>query len=275
VPEREGVDCRSKVKHFGLLTAGAGTIRGPMRSSRNGRCRASTRWVSKAGRRVDTHPLRNFGIGFVPFSPRGRDSSPGREDRRQHGVHFVRPPDEIPVLRRSAKGESGDGRAAEHNRGAQAGNPAQIALAWLLAQKPWSCPSQVREVGARWTRTWSSRVELTQRICARQPRCRTRSRCQVHDTPSHMTQDRTLGERSRQCRTTQLHGRKRIASNTHLWRRRRALERARPREQEPTDAVVRVLRSCVCGSDLWPYRSMPHAEHGNRMGHEFRFSSKP
>ena len=38
---------------------------------------------------------------------------------------------------------------------------------------------------------------------------------------------------------------------------------------EPTDAVVRVLRSCVCGSDLWPYRSMPHAEHGNRMGHEF------
>ena len=39
--------------------------------------------------------------------------------------------------------------------------------------------------------------------------------------------------------------------------------------REPTDAVVRVLRSCICGSDLWPYRSMPPAEHGRRMGHEF------
>jgi threonine dehydrogenase-like Zn-dependent dehydrogenase len=39
--------------------------------------------------------------------------------------------------------------------------------------------------------------------------------------------------------------------------------------QEPTDAVVRVLRSCICGSDLWPYWSMPASEHGRRMGHEF------
>jgi threonine dehydrogenase-like Zn-dependent dehydrogenase len=38
---------------------------------------------------------------------------------------------------------------------------------------------------------------------------------------------------------------------------------------EPTDAIVRVLRSCICGSDLWPYRSMPPSEHGRRMGHEF------
>jgi len=38
---------------------------------------------------------------------------------------------------------------------------------------------------------------------------------------------------------------------------------------EPTDAVVRVLRSCICGSDLWPYGSMPASEHGRRMGHEF------
>jgi threonine dehydrogenase-like Zn-dependent dehydrogenase len=39
--------------------------------------------------------------------------------------------------------------------------------------------------------------------------------------------------------------------------------------REPTDAVVRVLRSCICGSDLWPYGSMPASEHGQRMGHEF------
>jgi threonine dehydrogenase-like Zn-dependent dehydrogenase len=39
--------------------------------------------------------------------------------------------------------------------------------------------------------------------------------------------------------------------------------------QDSTDAVVRVLQSCICGSDLWPYGSLPHSEHGRRMGHEF------
>jgi hypothetical protein len=39
--------------------------------------------------------------------------------------------------------------------------------------------------------------------------------------------------------------------------------------REPADAVVRVLRSCICGSDLWPYWSMPPSEQGQRMGHEF------
>jgi threonine dehydrogenase-like Zn-dependent dehydrogenase len=39
--------------------------------------------------------------------------------------------------------------------------------------------------------------------------------------------------------------------------------------QEPTDALVRVLQACVCGSDLWPYRSMAASEQGSRMGHEF------
>jgi threonine dehydrogenase-like Zn-dependent dehydrogenase len=38
---------------------------------------------------------------------------------------------------------------------------------------------------------------------------------------------------------------------------------------EPTDALVRVTRACICGSDLWPYNSMAATESGNRMGHEF------
>ena len=42
-----------------------------------------------------------------------------------------------------------------------------------------------------------------------------------------------------------------------------------PQLREPTDAVVRVVRACICGSDLWPYRSMPVSEHGERIGHEF------
>jgi len=37
---------------------------------------------------------------------------------------------------------------------------------------------------------------------------------------------------------------------------------------EPTDALLRVTRACICGSDLWPYRSMQRTDHGQRMGHE-------
>jgi threonine dehydrogenase-like Zn-dependent dehydrogenase len=36
-----------------------------------------------------------------------------------------------------------------------------------------------------------------------------------------------------------------------------------------TDAVVRVLRSCVCGSDLWAYRGIITRPPGSRLGHEF------
>ena len=39
--------------------------------------------------------------------------------------------------------------------------------------------------------------------------------------------------------------------------------------QVPTDALVRVVRACICGSDLWPYGSRPSSEHGDRIGHEF------
>ncbi|MGH8427790.1 MAG: zinc-dependent alcohol dehydrogenase family protein [Gammaproteobacteria bacterium] len=37
---------------------------------------------------------------------------------------------------------------------------------------------------------------------------------------------------------------------------------------EPTDAVVRVTRACICGSDLWPYRTLGRSEIGRHMGHE-------
>ena len=38
---------------------------------------------------------------------------------------------------------------------------------------------------------------------------------------------------------------------------------------EPTDALVRVVRSCICGSDLHPYHSLPATPEGRPMGHEF------
>lgn len=49
----------------------------------------------------------------------------------------------------------------------------------------------------------------------------------------------------------------------------RVEDRPEPRIEQPTDAVVRVVRACVCGSDLHPYHSMPVNAHGQTMGHEF------
>ncbi len=42
-----------------------------------------------------------------------------------------------------------------------------------------------------------------------------------------------------------------------------------PKLEQPTDAVVRIVRACVCGSDLHPYRQMPASPQGTPMGHEF------
>src|SRR5436853_1116711 len=36
----------------------------------------------------------------------------------------------------------------------------------------------------------------------------------------------------------------------------------------PTDALVAVTRACICGSDLWPYRTLGRSDIGRRMGHE-------
>jgi len=37
---------------------------------------------------------------------------------------------------------------------------------------------------------------------------------------------------------------------------------------DPGDAVVRIRRACICGSDLWPYKELQSSEAGLRMGHE-------
>ncbi|MET7345761.1 zinc-dependent alcohol dehydrogenase family protein [Streptomyces sp. NPDC087866] len=39
--------------------------------------------------------------------------------------------------------------------------------------------------------------------------------------------------------------------------------------QQPTDVVLRVLRACICGSDLWAYRGESARQPGQRIGHEF------
>jgi len=42
-----------------------------------------------------------------------------------------------------------------------------------------------------------------------------------------------------------------------------------PAIHAPADAIVRVVRAAICGSDLHPYRSMPATDQGRPMGHEF------
>ncbi|OLL71200.1 Threonine dehydrogenase [Pseudonocardia sp. Ae168_Ps1] len=42
-----------------------------------------------------------------------------------------------------------------------------------------------------------------------------------------------------------------------------------PRLRDDTDAIVRVVRSCICGSDLWPYNAAEDSPEGKRIGHEF------
>ncbi|MFD4509099.1 alcohol dehydrogenase catalytic domain-containing protein [Streptomyces sp. NPDC058457] len=44
---------------------------------------------------------------------------------------------------------------------------------------------------------------------------------------------------------------------------------ADPRIQQPTDAVIRIVAGCICGSDLWPYKSQPLTDTPRQMGHEF------
>ncbi len=49
----------------------------------------------------------------------------------------------------------------------------------------------------------------------------------------------------------------------------RVIDVPEPKIQQPADALVRVVRACVCGSDLHPYHSMPVSDAGTSMGHEF------
>jgi threonine dehydrogenase-like Zn-dependent dehydrogenase len=49
----------------------------------------------------------------------------------------------------------------------------------------------------------------------------------------------------------------------------RVEERDDPRIVEPTDAVIRLSATCVCGSDLWPYRGIEAVDGPSVMGHEY------
>jgi threonine dehydrogenase-like Zn-dependent dehydrogenase len=48
----------------------------------------------------------------------------------------------------------------------------------------------------------------------------------------------------------------------------RVEERDDPKIIDPTDAIIRLTATCICGSDLWPYRGVEPADH-QVMGHEY------
>jgi threonine dehydrogenase-like Zn-dependent dehydrogenase len=49
----------------------------------------------------------------------------------------------------------------------------------------------------------------------------------------------------------------------------RVEERDDPKIQAPTDAVLRLAATCICGSDLWPYRGVDAVKEPSPMGHEY------
>lgn len=49
----------------------------------------------------------------------------------------------------------------------------------------------------------------------------------------------------------------------------RYVEREEPRILKPTDAIIKISATCVCGSDLWPYRGINETRSPTPMGHEY------
>ena len=49
----------------------------------------------------------------------------------------------------------------------------------------------------------------------------------------------------------------------------RVEDREDPTIVEPTDAVIRLSATCVCGSDLWPYRGVEPVDGPSPIGHEY------
>ena len=129
-----------KVKHFGLSEAAAQTIR---RAHAVQRVTAVQSEYSLWWRRPEAEVLptcKELGIGFVPYSPLGKGFLTGKinEDTNFAGNDIrSRIPRFTPEARRANHALVNLlGQVAERKRA----TPAQIALAWLLAQKPWIVP---------------------------------------------------------------------------------------------------------------------------------------
>jgi aryl-alcohol dehydrogenase-like predicted oxidoreductase len=131
---------QGKVKHFGLSEAGVKTIRRahtvlPVAALQS---EYSLWWREPEAEVIPT--LEELGIGFVPFSPLGKGFLTGAINKN---TKFEKNDFRNIVPRFSEENRSANqalvdliGKFAQQKKA----TPAQIALAWLLAQKPWIVP---------------------------------------------------------------------------------------------------------------------------------------
>ena len=131
---------QGKVKHFGLSEAGVQTIRRanavlPVTALQS---EYSLWWREPEAEVIPT--LAELGIGFVPFSPLGKGFLTGKisEDTKFDKSDFRNIVPRFTPENRKANQALVDllTKVAERKKA----TPAQIALAWLLAQKPWIVP---------------------------------------------------------------------------------------------------------------------------------------
>lgn len=153
---------QGKVKHFGLSEAGAHTIRRAHAVQPVAAVQSEYSLWHRAPEAEVLPTLEALGIGFVPFSPLGKGFLTGKvDDKTRFDASNFR--NVLPRFAREAREANRAfvellGRVAERKKA----TPAQIALAWLLAQKPWIVPipgttkaSRVEENAG------AARVELT------------------------------------------------------------------------------------------------------------------
>ena len=131
---------QGKVKHFGLSEAGVKTIRRahavqPVAALQS---EYSLWWREPEAEVIPT--LEELGIGFVPFSPLGKGFLTGKisEDTQFDKTDFRNIVPRFTPENRKTNQALVDliGKFAQQKKA----TPAQIALAWLLAQKPWIVP---------------------------------------------------------------------------------------------------------------------------------------
>ncbi|WP_207509946.1 aldo/keto reductase [Telluribacter humicola] len=129
-----------KVKHFGLSEAGAGTIRRahavqPVTALQS----EYSLWYREPEQEI-LPTLEELGIGFVPFSPLGKGFLTGaiNENTQFDSTDFRSTVPRFTEENRKANQALVDllGEIAQQKNA----TPAQIALAWLLAKKPWIVP---------------------------------------------------------------------------------------------------------------------------------------
>jgi len=129
-----------KVKHFGLSEAGVQTIRRAHAVQPVAAVQSEYSMWWRAPEAEVLPVCKELGIGFVPFSPLGRGFLTGKIDDK---TSFSKDDFRNVVPRFSAENRKANQALVERLSAiaaAKQATPAQIALAWLLAQQPWIVP---------------------------------------------------------------------------------------------------------------------------------------